>query len=129
MASDPPEHAAERFVCAGAELRDAGPGVRFAVTLGGRGEPAFAIRFQGRVRAYLNRCAHARAQLDWTEGRFFDDEARHLVCSLHGALYAPDTGQCAAGGPCAGGALTPLAIEERDGGVFLIDARNALPAD
>jgi nitrite reductase/ring-hydroxylating ferredoxin subunit len=106
------------LLCRSADLVDSGAGVRFTVIGDGREEPAFAIRFEGAAHAYLNRCAHARSQLDWNPGCFFDREGLLLVCSLHGALYAPDTGECV-GGPCVNGALLPLGIEERDGSVFL----------
>jgi nitrite reductase/ring-hydroxylating ferredoxin subunit len=43
-----------------------------------------------------------------------------LICSTHGAMYLPDSGRCV-GGPCSGRGLVPLAVEEADGKVFLID--------
>ena len=98
-------------------LVDSGDGVRFEVPRGGVPVPAFAVRFDGQVHAYLNRCAHMPMELDWTPGRFFDADGLLLVCSTHGAVYAPDTGACL-GGPCAG-ALARLDIEERDGAVYL----------
>jgi len=72
------------------------------------------------VHAYLNRCAHMPMELDWKLGKFFDIEGQLLICSTHGAIYAPDTGGCL-GGPCFGGGLTPVAVEERDGKVWLKD--------
>lgn len=104
-------------ICASDALADGGRGVRFEVRVGDRTVPAFVVRHGGVVRAYLNRCAHVAMELDWQPGAFFDAEARHLVCSTHGALYDPATGQCA-GGACAGrGGLRPLAVTERDGRV------------
>lgn len=102
-------------VGASEDLVDGGPGLRFPVCVGGRPATGFAVRYAGRVHAYLNRCAHVAMELDWLEGAFFDEDALHLVCATHGALFEPDTGRCA-GGPCAGrGGLRPLQIEERDG--------------
>ena len=49
---------------------------------------AFAVRFRGRVRAFLNRCGHLPVELDWEEGRFFDASGLYLICATHGALYA-----------------------------------------
>ena len=109
--------ARERLICSSDELVDSGHGVRFEVGRGGAAVPAFIVRYDGQVRAYLNRCAHMPMELDWKPGRFFDDEGLHLVCSTHGAVYSPDTGECR-GGPCAG-ALAQLEVEERDGYVYL----------
>ena len=36
-----------------------------------------------------------------------------LLCATHGAVYKPDTGECA-GGPCRGG-LVKIALSEQDG--------------
>jgi len=48
----------ERVICSSADLTDSGDGVRFELEVHGRPEPAFAVRYKGRVYAYLNRCAH-----------------------------------------------------------------------
>jgi nitrite reductase/ring-hydroxylating ferredoxin subunit len=105
-------------VCASDALVDRGDGVRFGVDRRGEQHPAFAIRFDGRVHAYLNRCAHVSVELDWQPGRFFDADGMVLICSTHGALYDPRSGECL-GGPCRGGGLEPVAVEEIDGQVVL----------
>jgi nitrite reductase/ring-hydroxylating ferredoxin subunit len=111
--------AESRLICASAELADSGAGVRFDVTLAGDVVPAFAVRSDGRVVGYLNRCAHVAMELDWAEGQFFDESGRDLICSTHGAVYAAASGQCL-GGPCDGKPLVPLRMEERDGGVYYL---------
>jgi nitrite reductase/ring-hydroxylating ferredoxin subunit len=105
-------------VCASGALADGGDGVRFEVRRGGVTASAFAIRCEGRVYAYVNRCAHVGVELDWQPGRFFDADGMVLLCSTHGALYDPTTGACL-GGPCRGGGLAPVAVEEVDGAVIL----------
>ena len=105
-------------VCASDALADGGDGVRFAVQRGRETAPAFAIRYEGRVYAYVNRCAHVGVELDWQAGRFFDSDGMVLLCSTHGALYDPTTGGCL-GGPCRGGGLIPIPVEEIDGAVVL----------
>ena len=111
--------AEKRLICPSAELEDSRRGVRFEVQLDGAAMPAFAVRFEGRVYAYLNRCAHLPMELDWRAGEFFDAQGLVLICSTHGALYAPDSGACV-GGRCIGcGNLSPVAVEERDGMVYL----------
>jgi phosphoglycolate phosphatase len=108
------------FICPSAALVDGGDGVRFTVPESGRHIPAFAVRFEGAVHAYLNRCSHKSVELDWVPGRFFDGERRYLVCATHGAHYAPATGACA-GGPCNGG-LVKLEVIEKNDGVYLATA-------
>lgn len=120
MAADP------RLICASADLSESGRGVRFTVRSYGRDEPAFAVRFRGRVYAYLNRCAHVPTELDWVAGEFFDDSKLYLICATHGALYAPESGRCR-GGRCRGlgRGLVPVAVEERDGAVYLLESDNS----
>jgi nitrite reductase/ring-hydroxylating ferredoxin subunit len=106
-------------ICASGDLLDGGDGIRFTVTRPTGEEPAFVVRHGGRVRAYLNRCAHVPVELDWQPGRFFDSDRRYLICATHGALYEPGSGYCFAG-PCKGRTLVPVEVEERDGGVYLV---------
>lgn len=107
-----------RLLCASSDLADGGDGVRFEVECKGEASPAFAIRHSGRVYAYLNRCAHIAMELDWNPGKFFDADGVYLICSTHGALYAPESGACR-GGPCRGAALSRLNVFEADGKVYL----------
>jgi nitrite reductase/ring-hydroxylating ferredoxin subunit len=109
---------AEVRLCGSDALQESGIGLRFEVVAGGNRCPAFAIRHDGQVHAYLNRCAHVPMELDWISGHFLDAEQGALVCSTHGALYEPETGRCA-GGPCNGrGGLRPLRVQERELAVY-----------
>ena len=67
---------------------------------------AFAMRFDGKVVCYLNRCVHVPTELDWQPGEFLDSGKEFILCSIHGAAYEPRDGRCI-GGPCGGGRLTP----------------------
>ncbi len=107
-----------RVICASEALVEGGDGVRFEVERGGERMSAFAIRYEGVAHAYLNRCAHVGVELDWQPGKFFDSEGLVLICSSHGAYYGASTGTCL-GGPCNGGGLEKLTVEERDGAVHL----------
>ncbi|MDQ8021676.1 MAG: Rieske 2Fe-2S domain-containing protein [Moraxellaceae bacterium] len=107
-----------RLICASEALAEGGDGVRFALTTPDGEQSAFVVRFDGKPRAYLNRCAHVAVELDWNPGKFFDDSGLYLICATHGALYEADTGHCA-GGPCRGGALIPLKVLEQDGNIYL----------
>jgi nitrite reductase/ring-hydroxylating ferredoxin subunit len=104
-------------VCSAQALVDGGRGVRFPLTAWGEQRTGFAVRYQGRVHAYLNRCAHVPVELDWNEGDFFESSGAYLMCATHGALYLPDTGHCA-GGPCRGGKLHPISVLEAGGEVY-----------
>lgn len=63
----------------------------------------------GGVRAWVNRCPHARHPLDVLPHRFMTAERDLICCSSHGALFLPDTGICVAG-PCVGQSLQSLPI-------------------
>lgn len=112
-----------RLICASSDVPEAGKGVRFAVNRYGRETPAFVIRFHGLVHAYLNECGHVPAELDWQPGEFFDDSKLYLICSIHGALYAPESGRCL-GGRCQGKGLRPLQVQEIDGNIYLEQENN-----
>lgn len=116
-----------RLICAGSALEEGGNGVRFDwASAGGEGK-GFAIRFDGQVRAFVNRCPHLGVELDWEPGQFFDDAKLYLVCSTHGAVFEPDSGRCV-GGPCRGASLEPIPAEERAEGVFVAGPpENPLP--
>ncbi|MBT8113960.1 MAG: Rieske 2Fe-2S domain-containing protein [Arenicella sp.] len=100
-------------------LEEGGKGHRFNVrNQDGEVMPAFVIRFDYQFFAYLNKCGHIAVELDYMPGEFFTDDGRTLICSTHGAEYAPDTGACL-GGPCYGVGLESLGIAEREGRLYL----------
>ena len=107
-----------RLICRSPEVSETGKGIRFTVTRHGRELPAFVIRFRGHLYAYVNECGHIPAEIDWQPGEFFDDSKLYLICSIHGALYAPESGRCL-GGRCQGKGLKPLKVQEIDGQIFL----------
>ncbi len=96
-----------------------GAGVRFSVRFDGLQRDAFAVRWHGRLAAYVNTCRHESLPLDFGDAHFFDEAYDALVCCHHGARYDPATGACL-GGPCAGGRLTALALEERGGALWCV---------
>ena len=106
-----------RLICESGRLADSGKAVRFEVEYFGGRAPAFVLRYAGQVYGYLNRCGHMPMELDWREGEVFDSSGHDLICSTHGAVYAPQSGQCL-GGPCSGTPLVALQVEERDGKVY-----------
>lgn len=105
-------------ICAATDLAEAGPGVRFEVPGALGPELAFAVRFAGRVHAYVNRCPHQGTELDWQPGEFFDLSGTYLVCATHGALFDPASGLCVAG-PCRGASLARVPVAEMPAGVVV----------
>jgi nitrite reductase/ring-hydroxylating ferredoxin subunit len=110
----------QRLICASEELVEGGRGVRFTLDRHGVSEPAFAVRFRGKVHAYLNRCAHVPVEMDWQQGEFFDQSGIYLICATHGALYAPDSGRCLSG-RCNGKGLVAVPVTEHDGQILAIE--------
>ena len=92
----------------------------------GRPVRAFALRFDGRVVGYLNRCAHVPAEMDWQPGEFLDADRRWILCSIHGAAYEPADGRCVVG-PCGRGRLVALDLRESGGRVTWYPSRDIRP--
>jgi nitrite reductase/ring-hydroxylating ferredoxin subunit len=99
------------------ELAERGIALTFPVGIEHGQAMAFAVRFDGRVHAYVNRCAHVPVELDWQPGRFFDLTRLYLICSTHGAVYSPETGVCV-DGPCHGRKLQKLEVFESAGLIY-----------
>ncbi|MEO7055211.1 MAG: Rieske 2Fe-2S domain-containing protein [Caldimonas sp.] len=114
-------------LCASAELEEKGRAVLFDVLHFQEPLRAFALRFDGRVVAYLNRCVHVPTELDWQPGEFLDGGKEFILCSIHGAAYEPRGGRCI-GGPCGSGKLTSIAVQECDGVVSWQPSRDTRPA-
>jgi nitrite reductase/ring-hydroxylating ferredoxin subunit len=114
-------------LCNSADLADSGLAVPFDVVYAGQTCRAFAVRFEGQVQAYLNRCTHVAMEMDYQPDRFFDTEGRWLLCATHGATYAPDSGECV-GGPCRGG-LVKITLSESNGVVHWHTAYNLKPLE
>lgn len=71
------------------------------------GNSLIAVRRQGALRVFRNRCPHRGIELDWVPGAFLAIDGHHLQCATHGALFDPLSGVCISG-PCAGEALEQL---------------------
>ncbi len=122
-----PETAAQAlYLCPSSVLAERGAAWVWDVLQYGQPARAFALRFDGQVRAYLNRCAHVPAELDWQPGEFLDSDKRWILCSIHGASYEPANGRCV-GGPCGRTGLVPLQTQEADGRVLWLPTRDTRP--
>ena len=115
-----------QHLCASADLQERGQARVFDLLLYGAPARGFALRFDGRVVGYVNRCVHVPTEMDWQEGQFLDMDRRWILCSIHGAAYEPADGRCV-GGPCGRGKLTAITLQERDGQVYWYPSRDIRP--
>ena len=106
-----------RVLCSVAEVQAAGARA-FSIGRGDWPLRGVLVCAHGAVHAYVNRCPHAGHALDLLPGRFLTADGALLLCSSHGALFEKATGLCVAG-PCAGRALTSVALQIEGGFVML----------
>jgi nitrite reductase/ring-hydroxylating ferredoxin subunit len=118
--------AAPEPLCASLAIEERGRAWVWDVLQYGQPTRAFVLRFEGTLRAYVNRCAHVPAEMDWQPGNFLDADKRWIVCSIHGATYEPADGRCV-GGPCGRGRLTPVQVGESQGQVYWYPSREIQP--
>ena len=122
-----PDPASALLLCASSDLVERGTAHVFDVRQYRQPARAFALRFDGVVVAYLNRCLHVPTEMDWQPGVFLDTAKEYILCANHGAAYEPHTGRCA-GGPCGRGKLTAIETFERDGQVYWYPSQDTQPA-
>jgi nitrite reductase/ring-hydroxylating ferredoxin subunit len=123
-----PDSAAGRVhLCQSGQLEEKGRALVFDVLHFKEPVTAFVLRFEGRVVAYLNRCAHVPTEMDWQPGEFLDAGREFILCSIHGAAYEPRSGRCA-GGPCGRGHLTRIQVEEVADAVYWYPSSATQPA-
>lgn len=79
----------------------------------------FAVHKEGYVYAYINRCPHTGAPLDWQPHMFLSPDGMHIQCSMHGARFRIEDGLCIAG-PCAGRSLKKVMVTIEGGDVYCV---------
>jgi nitrite reductase/ring-hydroxylating ferredoxin subunit len=96
------------------------PGSRgFELTRNGDEFLMFLVKKEGQIYGYRNECPHAFVNLDWRPNDFLDLDKALIQCSVHGALFTIETGDCV-GGPCNGRRLEPVAIHvDKKGDIYL----------
>lgn len=77
-----------------------------------------AVRREGRVFVYNNRCPHRAVPLEWEPDQFLDSSASLIRCATHGALFLIENGECVAG-PCEGQSLRAVRCQETEGGIWV----------
>ncbi|MDG1579907.1 Rieske 2Fe-2S domain-containing protein [Pseudomonas sp. GOM6] len=83
-----------------------------------QGLQVLAVRREGRVYVYRNRCPHRDLNLEWRADDFLDASGSLLQCSHHGALFLIESGECVTG-PCAGQSLQSVPCREDSGGIWI----------
>jgi nitrite reductase/ring-hydroxylating ferredoxin subunit len=102
-------------LCRVADIPDGGAiGVHVPSSTGGF--DLILLRVGDRVFAYHNECPHAGRNLDYAPGQFLVTDAR-IVCAVHGATFAVESGACL-GGPCRSG-LVGMPVEVVGGEVWV----------
>jgi nitrite reductase/ring-hydroxylating ferredoxin subunit len=71
-----------------------------------------------RVWGFVDSCPHTGQPLSLLGDRYFTREGDLLLCTGHGALFRPESGECVAG-PCVGRALSRWPVIVRDGEVVV----------
>jgi nitrite reductase/ring-hydroxylating ferredoxin subunit len=120
----------ERVICRVTDLESRGSR---AFTIGRGDWPLRGLLVSSgpQVYAYVNHCPHAGHPLDLVPGRFLTADGNLILCSSHGALFEKASGYCVAG-PCAGKALTRVALKVDSGFVMLadeVDVGSLMPQD
>lgn len=85
------------------------------------GQRLLAVRKDGVVHLYENRCPHRGIPLEWVPDQFLDSSQSLIQCATHGALFLIDSGECVAG-PCEGQYLSALPCIEHNGSIRLQNA-------
>jgi nitrite reductase/ring-hydroxylating ferredoxin subunit len=82
------------------------------------GDTLFILRRGNRVLAYLNRCPHQGARLEYRKDHFLSADGQHIVCHAHGAYFDPETGACTRGA-CLGKTLRSLPCSVHEGRIWV----------
>lgn len=104
-------------LCRWADLPDPGS-LAFDLADGGRSRSCVLVRRGKQVWAYVNRCPHTGAPLDWRPGQVLNPEGSHIQCALHLAQFRMEDGLCVHG-PCLGLSLETVAVRREEEWVIL----------
>jgi nitrite reductase/ring-hydroxylating ferredoxin subunit len=76
------------------------------------------IRQGATALGYVDYCPHTGSRLDPGRNTFMNDDGKHLRCSIHGALFRIQSGECI-DGPCFGDKLHPCPVSIKNGEIYL----------
>lgn len=107
-----------KILCALTDIGD--PGAKeFVVELEGEKISIFVVRRGDAVFGYINSCPHVGVPLNWGEDNFLDLSGEEILCHMHGARFAVETGECLMG-PCIRKHLRPYPVALSGGNVVRI---------
>lgn len=86
------------------------------------GSECFVVRKREAIFAYINRCPHTGAPLDWSPDQFLNADGSYIICAMHGALFEIESGRCIYG-PCVNQSLEPLPVNVEGGMIALVPDR------
>ncbi len=121
----PPRIGPGALLCHVDELDDPGSRAFTLVFEDGHALDIFLVHARGLFRAYVNDCPHQRLPLNWQTDRFLTHDRQRILCVMHAATFAIETGEALSGPMPLSCALTPVPIR-RDGRRILL-AREGLP--
>ena len=78
-----------------------------------KGKKSILVYNGGQVKAFENICTHKGGPTSLKKGG--------LVCQWHGAIFDPLTGEALKGPAPTGSKLRPIALDERDGKIYVSD--------
>jgi nitrite reductase/ring-hydroxylating ferredoxin subunit len=78
----------------------------------------FAVKKDGEIYLYRNKCPHLGIELNWQEDKFLDMDGALIQCSTHGALFLIEDGECVSG-PCLGERLESMPFDIIEGNIIL----------
>lgn len=90
----------------------------FALEKDDEEQTVFIVNRNNHFYAYKNFCPHTGATLNWQSDAYMDYDNLYIQCSIHGARFEVETGFCV-WGPCANQSLISVAIEVKDGKIYL----------
>ena len=97
-------------------------GARGYDPMGDGQDTLFAVRSQGVLRLWRDRCPHAGTPMAWRRHAYMNAAGDGIVCAAHGALFEPDSGLCVRG-PCLGDRLQPVAFAIDGGEIVTVAHR------
>ena len=96
------------------------PGARgFEIQSGDNELSFFIVKKAGKVYGYQNKCPHVGINLEWRPDDFLNMDKALIQCSVHGALFEIESGDCV-GGPCNGNGLSTIDLSiDQQGNITL----------
>jgi nitrite reductase/ring-hydroxylating ferredoxin subunit len=81
--------------------------------------PLFAVRRNGAVRVWRDRCPHWGTPLPWRKDAYLNRGGDRIVCAAHGAQFETESGLCILGA-CLGQSLEAVPfVLTTEGEIFL----------